>query len=358
MRKQHGSLLIEVAIALFLLTLIAGGTVSYLQKRANELQTEELATWMLGVKKGVQRYLDAHSDQLTTGGVHITLTVAQLKAGHFLPAAYPEKDKVVIRLLQEESCYETVCHVHGVIYTRQPLLNSKGGFNAEAVAHWRLKTAGEGLIVSPKHSDWLSGGQLHLANTNYNFEQILPVGTVALLASTSPEIVGYARLNPEENPNFQADLDAAGSIHSDQDLSAGKYLLLPHTEAVDTSCSPIGAVTRGNDKKGLLVCEDGKWIRAEAESTAINPEIAAVDPLTVKRFFERLWGKSLPFHAGGYYVSIENKQGTKSCVGRNPMTASCGCRSGTVSRLVELRSVDVRYSERVSVGRFLYLYGC
>lgn len=358
MHKQHGSLLIEVAIALFLLTLIAAGSVSYLQKRANELQTEELATWMLGVQKGVQRYLNAHNEQLTTGGVSLSITVAGLKADGFLPAAYPEKDKVVIRLLQEESCYEAACHVHGVIYTRQPLLNRKGDFNAEAVAHWRQKTAGEGLIVSPKHGEWLSGGQLHLANTSQNFEQILPVGTVALLASTSPDVVGYARLDPDANPHFQTDLDAVGTIHSERDLSAGKYLLLPHTEAVDTSCSPIGAVTRGNDKKGLLVCEDGKWIRAEAESTVINPEIAAVDPLTVKRFFERLWGKALPLHAGGYYMSIENKQGTKSCVGRNPITVSCGCRSGTISRLVELRSVDVRYSERVSVGRFLYLYGC
>lgn len=350
MHRQHGSLLIEVTIALFLLTLIAVGSVSYIQKRANKLQTEELATWMLGVQKGVQRYLDAHSEQITTGGVSLTVTIDQLKIDRFLPAAYPEKDKVVIRLLQEESCDEAACHVHGVIYTRQPLLNKKGEFNAEAVAHWRQRTKGEGLIVSPQHSDWLSGGQLHLANTAYNFGQVLPVGTLALLASTSSETIAYAQLDPEANPHFQTDLDAVGSIHTDQDLSAGRYLLLPHTESIDTKCAPIGAVTRGNDKKGLLVCEDGKWIRAATDSTAVDPELALADPLTVRRLFELLWGKSLPLYAGGYFLSMENTQNNKSCVGRNPMTRVCGCSAGIKNRLIDVYPVEARYT--------LHLYGC
>lgn len=357
MRKQHGSILIEVTIALFVLTLIAAGSVTYLQKRAAQLQVEELATWMLGVQKGVQRYLDVYNESLTTAGVSLAITVADLKTEGFLSKAYPEKDKVIIRLVQEQDCYEAACHVHGVIYTLQPLLNKKGVFNAEEVAYWQQKTRGEGLIVSPQHSDWLSGGQLHLANTTQSFGRVLPVGTVALLASTSPEVVAYARLDPEANPHFQTELDATGSIHTDQDLSAGRYLLLPHTESIDASCAPIGAVTRAKDKKGLLVCEDGKWIRAATEGVALEPELAAVDPLTVRRFFELLWGKALPLRQGGYYLSIENSQGRKSCVGRNPLTSSCGCR-GVTSRLLETRSVDVRYRSDISISRTLYLYGC
>lgn len=360
MHKQQGSLLIEVTIALFLFTLIAVSGVSYLQKRAAELQVSELATWMLGVQKGVQRYLDAHNELLTTEGVSLTVTVAQLKADGFLSSAYPEKDRVVIRLLQENSCLEAACHVHGIIYTRHPLLNKKGVFNVEEVAHWRQRTKGEGLIVSPQHSDWLSGGQLHLANTAHNFGQALPVGTVALLASTSPEAIAYAQLDPEANPYFQTDLDALGSIHTDQDLSAGRYLLLPHTESVNTVCNPIGAVTRSDDKKGLLVCEEGKWIRAAAEegSAGLDPELAVVDPLIVKRLFELLWGKSLPLHVGGYFLSIENIQNRRSCVGRNPLTGSCDCKTGVKSQLVEFRPVDIRYTNQVSVPRTLYLYGC
>lgn len=350
MHKQHGSLLLEVTIALFLLILIAAGSVSYMQKRADKLQTEELATWMLGVQKGVQHYLDVHKELITTEGINLTMTVSDLKAEGFLSVAYPEKNKIVIRFLQEESCSEGACHVHGVIYTRQPLLNKKGTFNAEAVAHWRQKTAGEGLIVSPQHSGWLSGGQLHLENSAHHFGQTLPIGTVALLASTSSETAAYAQLDPGTNPHFQTDLDAAGNIHSDQDLSAGRYLLLPHTESPNTSCAPVGAVTRGDDKQGLLVCEEGKWIRAAAQSVDLDPELAIVEPLTLRRMFELLWGKSLPLHAGGYFLSLESTPSNRSCVGRNPITKVCACNAGTKSRLLDIYPVETRAT--------LQLYGC
>lgn len=300
MGKQKGALLIELAVVLAIMTLITAGSVHWMAQRAEQTKIESLAVWMLGVQQGLQSFLDTYADSLQQDASFVLPevrdlmqpTLAELKQLGFLTPSFVIKDGVNIQLYKEGVCPGPLCHVQGLVYSAQPLLNKQHQADYSAMAQWQMKVKGAGLIVSAQDPDYFVGSQLRIAH------QRLPLasyaeGTVALLVSTDASLIQRGGLRPDRNPNFTADVDVDGNLTVSQDIQAGRYLLMPHTETLGEPCSQNGAVARGVDNKGLMSCENQVWIRPAADLSLLE---------SYREILERYWKISIPETPGGFYA--------------------------------------------------------
>ena len=275
-KAQRGALLIELAIGIAVLTLIAVGTVSWMSQQAEKTKVESLAIAMQTVQQGVQALLDAHafeireSESVALAGVQNWQqpTVSELQLG-FLAPSLAANHAVGVALYREGDCPGAQCHLHALVYSKQPLLNKKQQIDMHAVAHWQGVVQGAGLVVHPQQPAFFSGAQLTVELQDLPLNLLFPVGSVALLAT---------------------------SHFLTEDVMAGRYLVLPRTERLGEECAPLGAISRDEEGKGLLVCEQDKWIRAAAETQEVSLE-------HYKEMVRNYWKIPVPEHTpGGFYV--------------------------------------------------------
>lgn len=361
MTKQGGSLLIELGLVLMLLLGLSTGVGAWLKYKAEQQKAENLAHWMLSVQQGAQRYLDAYAPQLlqTSAAPAITgfsdawrPTVAELSQARFLAADFVANDQLNIQV-QPAGCADEICHVEALISYAEPLLTPSGHVNLEATAQWLSQAQGKGYVVYEHTPHWLSGVSRRLANPPLGHSQSLAIGTVAMLASTDSAESLYLRIKERRNPDFQANVDVAGSVRSKEDVQAGRYLYLPPLGQNQANCEYEGAISR--EKTQLLLCEQGVWVQLSNHSQ--------LDPMQIKVFFElvlNLGDSFLPLAAGGYYGESKESANSMTCWLFNPITQACSCPPQAAQALkVVDKEVRTHYSNSNYPDiRTIHLYRC
>lgn len=337
-KAQRGALLIELAIGIAVLTLIAVGTVSWMSQQAEKTKIESLAVAMQTVQQGVQALLNTHALELmsqsefTLAGINDWQqpTVEELQQLGFLAPSFAVNQAIGVVLHKEGDCPGAQCHIHALVYLKQPLLNKKQQLDMHAVAHWQEAVQGAGLVVLPQKSTFFSGSQLMVALQDLPLGLSFPVGSVALLAS---------------------------SHAATEDVVAGRYLVLPHTERLGETCALSGAVARDEEGRGLLVCEQDQWIRAAAE----------VEPGSLEEFkamISAYWKIDLPEDTpGGFYIK-QKYYYSFHCWVPNPLNiytdgrGICNCLAPYTAKLVKVPSVKDSYF-KIGIARpSLSMYIC
>lgn len=363
MSKQKGSLLIELAVVLAMLTLIAVGTVHWMAQRAQEAKVDGLAVWMQGVQQGLQAFLDVHAQALqhdasfTLAGIESMNqpTLAELKGLGFLSPSFIVKKGVEMTLYREGDCPSSQCHVHGLVYSSEPLLNHKKQVDHHAMAQWQTQVKGTGLLILERDPTRFVGAKLRLSQDQLSTSTPFSPGTVALLASTDATLVTRGGLQSDQNPSFTTDVDIDGNLTVNGDLWLERYLLLPHTETFGASCGLNGAVTRGSDGKGLMSCEGNKWVRPTAELDLLD---------AYREILGLYWKVSVPESAGGFYIESYHNS-TFHCWAPNPLNlyhdgrGRCACSSSFKRKLVRVeQKVNERYFENGIERPELTVYVC
>lgn len=348
MHKQKGSLLVELAVVVAIITLIAAGTVVWMTQQAEKTKTESLAVFMLSIQQGLQSLLDTYAFDLLknssfslpgVSSLHQP-TLQELKQLGFLAPSFPVNNAVKLVLYKEGSCPGAQCHIHGLVYSTQPLLNKKQQVNMHAVAQWQSEAKGAGLVVLQNKPMTFTGVQLVVEQQKLPVGLHFPVGTVALLASTDASIIARGGLNANENPNFQTDVDIQGSLNTANDLHVGRYLVLPRTETLGATCSITGAVARGRDGKGLMSCESRKWTRPI--STPPTPPVPPPTSLKAyKEMVREIWKINIPDNTPGGFYATSTSYFSKLCWVPNPLRrhtdgrGQCFCPPNYRDRQVE-----------------------
>ena len=314
MYKQRGSLLIELSVVLVLMLLLGVGSVSWLVQRAEQQRVENIAVLMLRLQQGVQFFLDTHANTLAQSAVPKITGVSQafqpsvleLRQLGFLPASFIESDLSFIQLYRDGVCPGVRCYVHAVISHKSPFLLPNGAVDLEALRQWQFSTMAKGLAVSAKHPDWLTGPNRKIPNTTALLKTVLPIGTLALTASTDPSLFGFVRQADTRNPNFKTDVSIQGSVRTDADLISSGHLLFSRVESVGGRCTKNAAIARGVN--GFLICQGGVWQAFGAEP--------------------------LPRGSMGGFYTRSLSQGNCSVGvgplsnGINPVSNTCGCPAG------------------------------
>ena len=361
MPKQQGALLIELSVVLMVLLLLGTGLSAWLKQTTEQQKIENLAYWMLTVQQGVQRYLDVHAAQLldasspepVTGSSNVWRpTIDELIQAQFLAPDTQGDDRLSIHI-KPVGCGVDACHLEALVIYDSPLVLTKGGVNLEATAQWLAKTQAKGYVVYDHSPQWLTGAARRIPNPPLPLAAALPIGTVALLATTDTAESMYLRLNDRRNPNFQAEVDIAGALRVEQDIHTQGYLFLAPLAQPQASCSSEGALSR--EQSTLFICEEGKWVQVS--------KATLTDPLVIKRFFEVVLNMSafpLPLYQGGYYGLSVGVRGTPVCWLSNPLTEICDCPSGyRTAILITTKQMPSYYSgSQLTDSRALSIYGC
>lgn len=375
MRRQQGVIIVELLIAIGLLTLIVVGSVHWLKQRGEQLQVEQLAVWMLEAQQGLQHFISEHKQALLDAE-HLELTIEgvmqassptleELQLLGFLSPSFPLTYAVRIRLYQEGDCPGQRCHVQAIMYSEKPLLTQQGVANQQALAQWRLHTQAYGLAVTALRPDWLVGSQMHVANRGQDLGEVLPPGTVALVASTNKEqfvkVVEKATSDPTDTGSIYSDEDliarrdvlAGRDVSAGRDIQAERYFVLPNTSIPNSVCVKDGAISRAQDGTGLLLCERGRWQLTKAsqlDSDVINKALNYVFSITdPSQGFKGDW-----FNKGGYgqtYIRDMFNYEHWVCTIPNPVTTD-GCTCGSSSPLLAHEEQRASYSGTVTTLLF------
>lgn len=306
--KQKGYLLIELAVAAVLATLIGMQTVSWWRHKAQEQRFEALAGWMLALQKGVQQYLftsyDSSSLSTPLGEPH-EITVSQLIQDGFVSSALHQTPELKIRVFAETNCLPERCHVHSVIYTDTALEKIIANSSSEYwLNYWLSLTADRGLVVRPSLPTQLVGIYQQFNNAGADIGATLPANTLAVYASIPIGQRQFLQFYEKENPNFETEVDING------------YMTFKKTEQPNHSCQREGSVTRATATLGLLMCDGTKWVE-------LFTKVDAPSPLS----------------SGSYEVMVHQSFNFSECSNVHPVLGQCACLANEKPHLT-----DTRYS--------------
>jgi len=273
MMRQRGQALLEMLLVLAFSLLAAVWAVQQWQQHLQEQQVQSWAGWLLEVRLGVQRYVQAHSAQLQLGDGRLQgfqdpwkPALAELAAQGWLPrgmasvpGAWPH---VQIQVLREPGC-RTACRMDTVLsleagqeWVRRP----------EVLGQWLLATQGHGLVVHPDRPQRLRGFAGDWANPPQQGSPLWPVGTMAVLAAgasgkeqSAIDMSPYVRLRDERDPDLQAGLSVRGVVRAQGGLQTKGALVLEGSAQSYSACAQESAIVMRAESPGLLRCLNKVW---------------------------------------------------------------------------------------------------
>ena len=234
-RTQQGSMLIELAVALVIATLLAAWGAHTLVNRYRDAQAQAAAVWMESLHKAVVAYVRRHGPDIQTA-VDVQALVlpgfadwqapslGELAEAGLLSSAIPHSTPLTgsaqIAVWRSGDCPGNVCAVEALINAERALLDADGSETDQAmVAQWLLAAQGKGAAVQPARPDRIQGGALDLDN-RLPGGRVLPVGTVGM-AVTAEHLAlwSYLRVRDPRNPEFQGQMSVEGNIAGGADAS-------------------------------------------------------------------------------------------------------------------------------------------
>lgn len=307
--KQKGYLLIELALAITLVTLLAVHTMSWWRHKAEEQRLEALASWMLVVQKGVQQYLFTFYDSSTSTPSMVEpheITLLTLIQAGFISSAMQPTSELKILIFPEKSCIaQEYCHLHSVIYTTNVLERMVDLSQSEYWLNvWLGLTAERGLVVRSRSSKKLAGIYQQFINEKEAIGAQLPINTLAVYASIPLGQRQFLQFYEKENPKFETEVDING------------YVLLKKTAAVHGICDQAGQLTRASTTLTLLMCDGSRWVDLFQNTEPLPPQSGP---------------------SGQYELMIHQALNYSQCSSAHPSLGQCTCLTTEVARLLNTR---------------------
>src|SRR5690606_13941747 len=231
---QRGFVLLELAIAGVIMLLFAIWGAGAWKREMQVAGVNAHYVWMEGLQAAAQRYLWRYNERLTSDASAAILaeegyadwrspSISELKADGLLSRGYPEKGPMKtearIRLGTDPGC-QSDCPlqalIHGVLWREGKSLKQGG---QALVSQWLLAAKGQGGYVSLEYPQLVRGPAFSWQNPPDENSQILPQGTVALLATGSAAGRDFLRVRDQRNPDFQGAMNVNGNIRTEGTLS-------------------------------------------------------------------------------------------------------------------------------------------
>lgn len=309
--QQRGALLIELAVVLSVILLMAVYAVSAFNQRHAELRIQGLALWMDTVQHAFKRYINEQGVQINTkdykvAGVQVALepTVVELKSLGYLKADFPlgvaQRYEVKLVAFGDPACSQADCAIYGLVWV-PAVVKSNHDF-----AYWKLNTAAAGAIITAQRPDYISAAHSELSNPPEAGMRPIPPGSLALLIKPDDLGLSYLQVGDTRNPLFKNNASVGGELHAGDTIYAGKGLHMARVNTVGESCTEPGLLSRNRGASSLLICnENHSWQHVG------------------------LW-------AGGTFSMSMSGQCTHPVLGStlNPVTNTCACPTGFVNVLI------------------------
>ncbi|MFA5521608.1 MAG: hypothetical protein WCY98_05220 [Castellaniella sp.] len=278
MVRQHGLIMLELAVAGLLAGLLALWAGHAMVNRMHDAQAQAVAAWMGVLHQGAQDYVGRHALLMRDGAPANALQgdgyadwrrpgIAALRANGHLPAGFPDTIRpvgsAVIRILREGDCPSSPCRLLPVVHASQPFRTAHGAVDTAMLAEWLLATRGLGAAVQPVDPGHVQGAISRYPNPLSAGDSLLPPGTVVL--GLAGDAVDFLRVGDTRDPRFQSGASIAGDVHAGGSLHAADQLVLGQEKTWWTLCPDEGAVTR-DVRGGLLSCHQGYWVPAARSS--------------------------------------------------------------------------------------------
>lgn len=309
--SQRGFALTELMIAALMATLLAVWASETWVRRTQEASAEAAAAWMLAVRVSAERYVVRYADSLrqATRPTDVSIdgvvdsaapTLAELKQQGMLEAGFPEtygRDlRVAVRILRSGVCPGDECRIEALIHTTRALDTALAGRSHEGLlAYWLMAAGGKGGMVSHADPLQIKGAAFALPNPPLPAMAALAAGTVALkVGLDSAFSFPWLRVGDTRDPDFKADVSAAGNVVSDAAFRAQGSLWLGERAYAGAACPENGLIVREH-YGGLLVCRSYQWMSAGGRG------------------------------GGGY--SVNTVSGCMA-MAANPVTGQCSCPAG------------------------------
>ncbi|MCQ9616742.1 type II secretion system GspH family protein [Paenalcaligenes niemegkensis] len=256
---QQGALLIELALVLSVILLMAVLAVSSFNHRNAELRMQSLALWMGSVHHALQRYINDHGIELAEAGYLILgvnnprePTVAELKSTGYLAADFPlgtaQKYSVKTSVFSEPGCSQPPCGIYGLIWAPGVAKSNHD------LAYWRVSTAAKGAIITLERPGYISAATSELNNPPHPDVAFIPGGSVALVVTPDTLGLAYLRVGDERNPDFKNNVHLGGELRVRGMAYLHSGLHIAAVNVAQSSCAAPGLVSKNSESNGLLIC--------------------------------------------------------------------------------------------------------
>ncbi len=295
--RLSGFALLELTLALALLTLLTVWGVQSLVDRTRDSAAWAAGTWLVEIRHGVLQMLGSHFDDLANGSVPkdgfgqplfmdaLNPTLAELKRAGHLPETFPTRSalgfKASVTILRDRRCPGQGCRLDALVHGRSPVKRN-GAPDTMAIAQALMAMQGWGASVNARQPGRVIGAAVDMPNPLHEKAPRWEVGTLAAWAGLDRESTRqYLRVGDERDPAFQgsvtiagsiegarlhsrSDVQAEGAVLSEQDIVAGRSLIarelvhIGQTVTPGQACAEAGAL--GRDVVGqLAACVAGTW---------------------------------------------------------------------------------------------------
>ena len=295
--SEAGFALVELTLALALLTLLAMWGAQTQVDRARDAAAQASGTWLVEIRHGMLQMLGSHFDELAIGTSPqaakggalfkdpLHPSVAELKHAGHLPSSFPVRSPLDfsanVKIVRDRRCPGDGCRLDAFVHADNPVLTG-GTADTMAIAQATMAMQGWGAHVSAHTPDRVSGTAVDSPNPLEQGSSALPVGTLVAWAGLDRESTRqYLRVGDTRDPAFQGSLTVAGNVEgaamhsrsevradgvvvSAQDIISGRSVLaselvhIGQTVVVGERCAQAGAL--GRDSAGqIAACAAGTW---------------------------------------------------------------------------------------------------
>lgn len=278
MRRQRGFAMLELTVALLIVTLLTVWGSSQLVNRINDGAVQAAAVWMSSIRMAAYAYLDRNKAILQEAAAKTDMahlgyadwsrpSLAELKSAGLLSAGFPEYGlrgmQAVLRVMRSGPCPGRNCRLEALVYSSIPLsVAVPSGSGEQMLAQWLLAAQGQGGAVTEGWPGHVRGSAFEFLNPPLVDNELLPVGTVAMAVTTEQLAASdYLRVRDSRDPQFQDSVTIAGDIHAQASVMVQDYLSIGAQNVERSFCAQEGLIARAQFG-GLLVCQGQMWLSA------------------------------------------------------------------------------------------------
>lgn len=235
MRRQSGYVLVELAVAAALASLIAVWTAGQAAGRLDDAAAEAAGRWLLELRSAMEQMLareyDGLAGQESPSGRYadpLAPTVAELKAAGHLAEGFPERSALglpaVLRVLPAGDCPGAACRLEALAATRTVAPGDPGP-DPLRIGQVLLSTGGYGGSVRAQAPDRLRGPLFDLPNPPAPGMAALPAGAVAVYASLDLTLFDrFVRRRDDRDPALRGELSVDGAVQAGGGISTSAGL--------------------------------------------------------------------------------------------------------------------------------------
>jgi type II secretory pathway pseudopilin PulG len=373
-KRQGGYVLLELALALAISTMMLTAQVGQVNRAVQEAQATATGQYMVELRDGVNKYILANSQALKTGvavtgfAVPLQPTVAELLAKGFLPLGFSATSPLQLafenKLTAAAICGATptdpTCVITGSAYSTAAYTDIAGQIRSDVLTSAVAQIGMDGAMSMPETPTLLTamGGGTR-ANPAGAVAGILAIrtgsgsGTLDVLDSyykrdgTMP-LIGTMNANNNDITGVK-NLTVNGSTSTNNLVVTGDTSVIA-LGTPGTACAVESSVRRNSNYTGLVLCSNLVWTAVGNAVSSISDGGSCLNPGLVQS--DRV---GISFVCNGSYWSTLNVTANAgdSCAPAGRTATSIAtreqlvCKGGAYVKLVNLIAKSVEVSRQL-----------